>query len=96
MVYFFRVLPPLGVGREVLPMLAWPRVLAARSLFGLLAPPKAPELDDCGRLVCCEPDGLAAGWVVDAGVEAGCVDAAGRDPCMLPVEGRVSAVLPVG
>src|SRR5580704_3727908 len=74
-------------------MLAWPRVLAARSLFGLLAPPKALELDDCGRLFCCEPDGLAAGCVVDAGLEAGCVDAAGREPCVLPVEGRVAAVL---
>jgi len=47
LVYFFRVLPVLvPLGREVLLMLAWPRVLAARSLFGLLAPAKALELDD--------------------------------------------------
>ena len=60
-------------------MLAWPRLLAARSLFGLLTPPKAPPFDagGCWRLACC-----------GAGRVAGCAPlCAGRDALVFPVAG---------
>src|SRR5580704_5578938 len=71
-------------------MLACPRVLAARSPLGLLAPPNAPEWDGCERFCACGA-GRAAGCVV--GLDAGCVDGLDADP--FPVEGRAICELPV-
>jgi hypothetical protein len=81
MAYFF--LPPadgaaFGVLFACAPMLLCPRLLAARSLDGLLAPPNAPPPLDCGLL-----DGCVAGRA------AACELAAGREACVLPVDGRV-------
>ena len=74
-------------GLEFAPMLACPRLLAARSLFGLLTPPKAPPFDEgcCWRLACC-----------GAGRAAGCgLFCAGLDALELPVAGLAAGVLPV-
>jgi hypothetical protein len=82
-------------GLDFAPMLAWPRLLASRSVLGLLTPPKAPwPEEDCGRFACWVA-GRCDGWVVGAGRAEGCVVAAGLDALVFPAEGRAFGVLAV-
>ena len=76
-------------------MLAWPRLLAARSLFGLLTPPKAPPLDEgcCWRLACCGAGRAAGCALFCAGLDALVFPVAGFEALVFPVEGLAVGVL---